>query len=139
MIEARDAAAADWGGLPTQLASTGSLLHSGLALLDGDDELAETELRAAAETAAASHDHPIMAMVAVGIAGLAVSRGQYDEAERALEVAAALRGTEDPDAPEVKAVRAAIAAAARPALEEPGRAAVDRREAVDELTQILRR
>jgi len=137
MFDRRDELAGEWPEIPVQLASIASLGRGWIAILDGDAQLAESELRSAAESAASSHDHPIMAAVAIGIARFAVERGFSDDAERALELAATLRGVADPDDPLERSVRTAIEAA-RPAHVESGRTASSDAD-VAELTQILRR
>jgi hypothetical protein len=137
MFDRRDAASSEWPELPTQLEALASLGRGWLAMLDGDDALAEQELRLAAESAAASHDHPIMAAIAVGIGRFAIERGFPADAEQALELAVSLRGAPDPDDPLEKSLRDAIEAA-RPALVESGRTASGDAE-IEALTQILRR
>jgi uncharacterized protein HemY len=137
MFDRRDAVAGDWPEIPAQLEAISALGRGWLAMLDGDDALAERQLREAAEAAAASHDHPIMAAIALGIGRFAIERGYPDDAEQALELAATLRGVADPDDPFEKSLRSAIEAA-RPAHLESGRTASGDSE-IAELTQILRR
>ena len=142
MFDRRDDLAAEWPEMPEQLEAISRLGRGWLAILDGDDTAAERELRRAAESAAATHDHPIMASVAIGIGRYAVSRGHLAEAEQALELAASLRGAAEPDDPLEQSVRNAIEAA-RPAHLESGRTASGDASVSDsdvaELTQILRR
>jgi tetratricopeptide (TPR) repeat protein len=137
MFDRRDSVASEWPELPAQLEALASLGRGWLAMLDGDHSLAEQELRRAAEAAAASHDHPIMAAIAVGIGRFAIERGFPDDAAQALELAVSLRGAADPDDPLEKSLRNAIEAA-RPAHVESGRTASGDSE-IAELTQILRR
>ena len=121
-----------------QLHALDHLARGGLALLQGDQGAAEGQLREAAEEAVSSHDHPIMAIVAIGIGNLAVERGHLDDAATALDLAVALRGAPDPhDAIEAR-IRAAVDGA-RPTLGGAGRASFDRTTAAEALAQIFRR
>ncbi|CAN5364983.1 BTAD domain-containing putative transcriptional regulator [soil metagenome] len=130
---------ADWPKLPLQMSAIVDVTRGGLAMLDGDLDAAEERLRSAADAAAASRDHPVMAMVAVQIGLLAVGRRDLHAAAGALQLAVSLRGAADPlDAGEIK-LRAAInGASPAPALESGG-AGLDRNEAAEALAQILRR
>ena len=111
------------------LASTGGLLHSGLALLDGDDDARRertprrrrdggrpaTISRSWRWSPSGSRDSRWPAASSTRPNGPSTSRS-------------VLRGTDDPDALErARRSVAAIEAAARPALEESGRAAVEPR------------
>jgi ATP/maltotriose-dependent transcriptional regulator MalT len=114
--------------------------RAGLARLRGDLEEAEDRLRSAAEAATASGDHPIMAMVALGVGSLALARGDRDDARRALELAVALRGAPDPHEPTEAKLRAALGMTApSPAPAVEAGTGLDRDGAAAALTQILRR
>lgn len=137
-----------------QLHALDGIVRGGVATRRGDLAGAETQLRAAAEQALASQDHPIMAAVALSIGALSLERGDRDQAVTALELAVALRGAEDPlDATEARLRAAASLGSsrdgrdgtdvthddgARPALTGE-RAPIDRETAAAALAQIFLR
>ena len=145
-----DASAEELPAGQRQMHALDGIARAGVALLQGAPDAAELQLRIAAEAAVASGDHPVMSFVALGIGGLAVERGEFDDAATALDLAVALRGAPDPRDPLEQRIRAAIEAdtGTRPALEgtadegnadERGRAAIDRESAAKALAQIFRR
>ena len=77
-----DAAIAEWPGVPLQLVSMADRSAArGWRALRGDLDAARATCCArAAEAAVASGDHPIMAMVALGVGALAARRGDLDDA-----------------------------------------------------------
>jgi predicted ATPase len=136
-----DAAIAEWPGVPLQLISMTDAARAGYARLRGDLDAASDLLRSAAESAVASGDHPIMAMVALGVGTLALDRGNPADARRALDLAVAMRGAADPLDPTEAHLRSALGLTAEspaPALESGG-AGLDREAAAAALSQILRR
>ncbi len=98
----------DWPAIYPQLLASIELTRGCILLREGqlDDSLAA--MRASAEIALASGDHPIIAQVALGFGELAVARGDLDEAFRALELAAAIRGVLESADPRVAGILAAI-------------------------------
>lgn len=119
-----------------QLVALRELLRADIAVLRHEHAPAETALRAAADAAIASHDHPIIAQVALGLGTLAVDRGDRAEARRALELAVAIKGADDATDLKVRAIRSAIGedGAGRSRALPPGRS-----DAIRELDQIFRR
>ncbi|MEW2529710.1 BTAD domain-containing putative transcriptional regulator [Streptomyces sp. NPDC047071] len=79
-------------------------LRGALCLALGDGPGAEEALGRAYAMAVSSRDMPVVAIVAVTVAGLAVLRGRFDEAAVLLGAAARLRGAHDPTDPQVGAV-----------------------------------
>jgi predicted ATPase len=135
-----DVSLAEWPGVPLQIVAMTDAARAGLARQRGDLDRAQDRLRAAAEAATASGDHPIMAMVALGVGELALDRGNRDDARRALELAVALRGAPDPHEPTEARLRAALGMdAPSPAPAVEAGTGLDRDGAAAALTQILRR
>jgi hypothetical protein len=135
-----DANGADLPASQRQVLALDAMARASVAQLQGDWDAAEQHLRIAAEAAVASGDNPVMANVALGIAGLSVERGELGTAATALDLAVALRGAPDPFDPlEQRIVETlAVDAETRPSL-EGGRVPVDRESAPETLAQILRR
>ncbi|MEO5920677.1 MAG: hypothetical protein ABIQ01_05980 [Pseudolysinimonas sp.] len=136
-----DSAIAEWPGVPLQLISMTDAARAGYARLRGDLEAAGDLLRSAADSAVASGDHPIMAMVALAVGTLAIDRGDLPDARRALALAVLLRGAPDPHDPTEAGLREALGLTATspvPALES-GETGLDREAAAAALAQILRR
>jgi len=141
-----DVAITEWPGVPLQLVAMTDAARAGLARLRGDLEGAGALLRSAADAAVASGDHPIMAMVALGVGMLAVDRGDLDDARRALELAVLMRGAPDPlDVTESRLRSALGLTGTSPAPALTGadtgdaEAGLDRDAAAAALAQILRR
>jgi tetratricopeptide (TPR) repeat protein len=85
-----------------------ALIDALAAIVDADDgelEAAERRLAAGYATAVATRDMPIVAVVGVAAAAVALARGQADEAGELLGAAAAIRGADDFTSPEVARVR----------------------------------
>lgn len=76
-------------------------LRGALCLALGDDPGAEEALDRAYAMAVGSRDMPVVAMVAVPVAGLAALRGRFADAAVLLGAAARLRGAHDPTNPQV--------------------------------------
>ena len=110
-LEVVDGLVAQWPGIPPQLLSAVELWRSSVLLREGrfDDSL--VALRAAADRAIVSADHPIMSHVALGFGELALVQGDREEAFRALELAVAIRGALDATDPRVVDILAAVNAA----------------------------
>ncbi|NYF10952.1 putative ATPase/DNA-binding SARP family transcriptional activator [Leifsonia sp. AK011] len=106
-LERFDALAPTLSRLPGQLLALAESGRAGVALLDGDLVAAESALRSAAEHALHSGDHPVIGSVALDFGMLALARGDTSEAARALELAVAVLGAEDPTDPRVIAIEAA--------------------------------
>jgi predicted ATPase len=124
-----------------QMKALDAVSHAAVAQMRGDLDVAEHQLRAAAEAAVASRDQPVMAAVALGIGTLLVERGDLSAAATALDLAVALRGIADPFDEIENRIRDAIAVndGTRPALAGGGRAPIDSEAAAESLIQILRR
>jgi len=124
-----------------QMRALDSMVRAVVAQLQGDLSAAEHHLRAAADSAVASRDQPIMAGVALAVGDLAVRRGDLAAAATALDLAVALRGVADPHDEIETRIRDAVAADAgtRPALVEGERVPLDADAAAESLIQILRR
>lgn len=136
-----DGAIDEWPGIPLQLLSMTDVARAMRARLHGRLDEAGDLLRTAADAAVASGDHPIMAMVALGVGTLALDRGDPDDARRALDLAVSLRGAPDPLDPTEARIRQALgltAASPAPALEAQ-KTGLDRDAAAAALAQILRR
>jgi ATP/maltotriose-dependent transcriptional regulator MalT len=89
-------------------------IHTGLAGLDvaeGDLDAAPVRLREAWRLAMAAKDMPVAAVVAIGVAGLALARDQPVLAAEMLGAAAGLRGGEDVGDPDLQGVHEKIVAA----------------------------
>jgi predicted ATPase len=98
----------DWPAIYPQLLASIELTRGCILLREGRLEESLAAMRASGEVALASGDHPIIAQVALGFGELAVARGELDEAFRALELAAAIRGVLESADPRVAAILAAI-------------------------------
>jgi predicted ATPase/DNA-binding SARP family transcriptional activator len=88
-----------------QVAAT---IHSGMAYLDcmtGDLSAAAGHLAEAWQLAISAKDMPIAAVVAVGVAGLALARGDALLAAESLGASAALRGGNDVGDPDLRRLR----------------------------------
>ncbi|MGP4005346.1 BTAD domain-containing putative transcriptional regulator [Streptomyces sp. 4N124] len=99
-------------GLPDQAPHGGehgqalmATVRAELCLKRADGSAAARALRRAYTAAVHSHDLPVVAMVAVTVAGLAELRGQHRDAAVVLGAAARLRGAHDPTDPHIRAVR----------------------------------
>jgi hypothetical protein len=145
-LAALESALAEWQGVPLQLISMADAARAGHARLRGDLDSAEAMLRAAADSAVASGDHPIMAMVALAVGRLALDRGDLTDARKALDLAVMLRGAPDPHDPTEAGLRTALGlTAASPVARlaagehSAGETGLDRDAAAAALAQILRR
>jgi hypothetical protein len=134
-------AIAEWPGAPLQLAAMADAADAAHARLRGNLDAAEDLLRRAADAAVASGDHPIMAMIAIGVGGLALDRGEFGDARRALDLAVAMRGAADPHEPAEAHLRSALGLTqGSPAPELEGSdAGLDRDGAAAALAQFLKR
>ena len=125
-----------WPSMPPQLNAWAEAARAGMYLLDGDLERAETALRIAVDAALASHDRPVIGMVAIALGTLAVERGDYSGALRAVELATAITGYYDASSPQVLEIERA---AAEHDVKRAGAEAPTRQAAIESLAQILRR
>ena len=98
----------DWPGVYPQLLASIELTRGCILVREDRLDEALVAMRASAEVALASGDHPIIAQVALGFGELAVAKGELDAAFRALALAAAVRGVLESADPRVAAILAAI-------------------------------
>jgi tetratricopeptide (TPR) repeat protein len=144
-LRALEAAIQEWPDVPLQLVAMTDASRAGYARLHGDLDAATAFMRAAADAAVASDDHPVMAAIALGVGLIALDRGEPAEARRALDLAVSLRGAPDPlDPPEarLRSVLGLTPAGPVPALAAGAGSTgtgLDRDQAAEALTQILRR
>lgn len=140
LLSELDANPVDVAPSQRQMKALDAMARAAVVRLQGDLEAAERHLRAAAESAVASRDQPIMAAVALAIGDLARERGDLTIAATALDLAVALRGAADPHDEVEPRIRDAVGdAETRPALGEGERVPVDAEAAAASLIQILRR
>ena len=96
-----------WPGRPGQMHALAEVAMAEADLLRGDPDAAEAHLRTAATAAFASHDQPIIGLVAVTLGSLALARGDIPKALRAVDVATSLIGVYDGTSVRVVAIEAA--------------------------------
>ncbi|MET0992185.1 MAG: AAA family ATPase [Lacisediminihabitans sp.] len=135
-VDAFDRFADAWPSMPPQSTAWAETGRAGLFLLEGDLERAEASLRDAADAALASHDHPVIGMVAIALGTLALERGEYREALRAVDLATAIIGFYDASSPQVLQIERA---ALEHDVKRAGAEAPTRQGAIESLGQILRR
>jgi len=135
-VAAFDALDDAWPSMPPQLNAWAEAARAGMHLLDGDAERAETALRTAVDAALASHDRPVIGMVAIALGALAAERGDYPGALRAVDLATAITGYYDASSPQVLEIERA---AAEHHVKRAGAEAPTRQAAIESLGQILRR
>ena len=123
----------DWPAIYPQLLASIELTRGCILVREGRLDESLVALRASAEIALASGDHPIIAQVALGFGELALARGETDEAFRALELAVAIRGVLETTDPRVAALLAAVGDDRRRELAE----ANSRPGAVESLRSLL--
>ncbi|MEB0306992.1 hypothetical protein QN345_16975, partial [Cryobacterium sp. 10I1] len=102
--------ASGWPNMPAQLVAMIGVRRAELELLQGDGDAAERAIRVAAGAAIASLDHPVIGQVALSLGGLALARGQVEEAVRALDLSSAIIGAYDRLEPRAIAIEQAAAA-----------------------------
>ncbi|MEB0003405.1 hypothetical protein QN357_10740 [Cryobacterium sp. RTC2.1] len=102
--------ASGWPNMPAQLVAMIGVRRAELELLQGDADAAERAIRVAADAAIASLDHPVIGQVALSLGGLALARGQVEEAVRALDLSSAIIGAYDRLEPRAIAIEQAAAA-----------------------------
>lgn len=137
-LEGLRAALAEWPDAPLQLTAMTDAAQAAAARLHGDLTAAEDLLRTAAESAVASGDHPIMAMVALGVGAAVLEHGDTAGAAQALALAVAMRGAPDPHEPAEAHLREALGLTATSPAPALG-TGLDREHAAEALAQILRR
>jgi len=135
-VAAFDALDDAWPNIPPQLIAWAEAARAGMHLLEGDVEKAESALRTAVDSATASHDRPVIGMVAVALGALSVERGDYAGALRAVDLATAITGYYDARSPQVLEIERA---AADHDVKRAGAEAPTRQDAIESLDQILRR
>jgi predicted ATPase len=108
---------------PGQLTALVETIRATIDRKEGNFDDAEAHLRAAAEGAVRSHDHPVIGMVAIAVGSYALARGNVALAVQAVDFATAVSGAYDATHPEVVAIAAAAAESGigRPSTEVPGR------------------
>jgi hypothetical protein len=141
LLKELDANTIDLPDNQRQLVALDAMARGGVAQLRGQTDVAEQQLRIAADAAVASGDQPVMAAVAIGIGAFALDRGDLDAAATALDLAVALRGVADPYDSIEQRIREAVElnSGTRPALGEGGNVPIDRESAAEALSQIFRR
>ena len=127
-LERFDSLLAGWPRLPGQLLAMAEVWRAELAMLAGDPDAAGQAMRVAVDAALATHDHPVIGMVALGFGTLALARGDVDEAVRAVDLATAIVGIYDATDLRVIAIEEA---AARHGIERAGAQAPTRSDALD--------
>jgi hypothetical protein len=98
-----------WPRIPGQLVATAECTRSAVALLAGDTDASETALRAAADAALATFDHPVIGAVALGFGSLALAKGDVAGAVRALDLSTAIIGAHNATDLQVIAIEQAAA------------------------------
>lgn len=101
----------DWGGSPPQSLALLAVIRAGAEMLRGDLAAAETHLRDALTAALASHDLPVIGLVAVNAGSLALAAGDIPRALRAVDLSTSLIGAYDSTNPQVIAIERAAATA----------------------------
>ena len=130
-----DGLLAVWPRVPGQLVASAELTRARLAILEGRADDAGSALRVAADAALASHDHPVIAAVALGLGSLALARGDVGEAVRALDLSTAILGVYNATDPQALAIERAAAALG---IERDGAHTPSRSDALAALGQLAR-
>jgi predicted ATPase len=102
-----DDLAAGWPNEPPQLKAMIATVRAGLLIQRGDPDAAEPHMRAAAAAAFASHDQPVIGLVAINLGLLALARGDIPRALRAVDLATSLIGAHDATNPHVRQIEEA--------------------------------
>jgi predicted ATPase len=132
-LERIDGLAGSWPRMPGQLVAMVGVSRAEVETRQGDTDAAAHTLRAAADAALATHDHPVIAGVALGFGVLAVARGEIPEALRALDLATAIVGIHDATSPQVIAIERAARAHG---IERAAASAPTRSSALESLAQL---
>ncbi|AYF96853.1 hypothetical protein D7I47_00360 [Protaetiibacter intestinalis] len=133
-LAAAGTASEAWPSIPAQLVSMTAVLAARLAVAEGRLDDAWPALTEAAEAAVSSHDHPVIAAAALGLAEAELALGDPDGARASLRVAEELRGGPDRSDPLEHAIRTALEAVPSGSGEQLGTASEAER-----IRQILRR
>ncbi|OJX66068.1 MAG: hypothetical protein BGO94_03850 [Micrococcales bacterium 72-143] len=128
----------DWPAMPPQIVAMLNASRARLALAEGNPDAAWPLLEAAAVGAVESHDHPIIAGVALALAEVELAVGDTAGARDSLALAEVLRGGPDLSDPLEHAIRERLEAVPSGSGERDDTASVGAARAV-ELRQILRR
>jgi predicted ATPase len=123
-----------WPGLPPQFVAWNEVSKAGISMLRDDLDAAEIHLRAAADGALASHDYPVIGLVAINLGSLAVARGDIRSALRAVDLSTALIGAYDAANPLVVAIEKAAGDAG---IERASADALTRPMAIDALKGLV--
>lgn len=86
---------------PPQVDALVAVIRARTLLLQGEPDAAEPHLRAAAAAAFASHDQPVIGLVAVNLGTCALARGDIHRALRAVDLATSLIGAFDATNPQI--------------------------------------
>lgn len=105
-----DTVSNSWSHLPIQFIAWIETARARIELLRGDRAAAEIALRRAVDAAIATHDYPVIGMVAVGCGTLALDRGDIEAAVQAVDLATAVMGIKDATDPNVVAIEEAALA-----------------------------
>jgi predicted ATPase/tetratricopeptide (TPR) repeat protein len=129
-----DELASSWPMMPRQLVAWEETARAGVRLRRGELDAAEAALTIAVESSLASHDHPIIGLVALTVGSLALARGDLPEALRALDLSTAIIGAYDSTNPQVVEIeRAALNAG----VERAGALAPTRSTALEDLRKLV--
>ncbi len=129
-----DELASSWPMKPRQLIAMEEAARAGLALRNGDLDAAEASLAIAVDAALASHDHPIIGLVALSLGSLALARGDLPEALRALDLSTAIVGAHDSTNPRVMEIERAARTAG---VERAGDSSPSRSSALEDLRALV--
>jgi hypothetical protein len=121
---------------PPQLLAMVAVAQGGLAILHGELDEAARYLRGATSRAIASHDQPIIGMVAVSLGTLALARGDIRSALDAVDLSTALIGAYDATNPQIMSIEAA-ALNAGIGRSNTAFAELDRPKALEELKKLV--
>jgi predicted ATPase len=132
MLQRIDELLPEWKSTPPQLITVIGLLRAGVDRLEGRWDDARANLKAAALSAIASGDHPVMAATALAFGELALASGDEGEAVRALRLSVAIRGALELTDRRVLAILEVAGDDVRRELAEAG----PRPEAVDALREL---
>ena len=128
-----DGLVAAWPRIPGQLVAMAEIARASVALLEGDPDAAERALRAAADVALSTHDHPVIGTVALSLGTLALAKRDVAEAVRALDLSTAIIGAHNATDLRVIAIERA---AALNGIERGGADAPSRSVALETLKQL---
>jgi hypothetical protein len=127
----------EFTNFPPQTLALVESIRAGIAMLEHDLDGAESHLRVAAKEAIASHDQPIMGLVAINIGTLALRRDEVVRALEAVDIAAVLIGAHDATHPQVVEIeRVAAERGIGRDSAASSRSALTRPKAIEELERL---